>query len=57
MILTEYDDPEILIKFRTILDGVREMLEYGHPIAVIAINSYLEKPTRICRPAPPAWAP
>ncbi len=52
--LKDYDDPEILIPLRTILDGIIEMFDYGHSIAVVAVNRYLEKPTNLSRPAPPA---
>ena len=54
MILKDYDDPKVIIPLRTILDGILEMFEYGHSIAVVAFNRYLEKPTNLSRPAPPA---
>lgn len=54
MVLKDYDDAETLIDFRTILDGVMEVFEYGHSIAVVAINCYLERPTKLSRPALPA---
>ncbi len=48
--LKDYENPEILIPFRAILDGIVEMSEYGHSIAVVAINRYLERPTYLSQP-------
>lgn len=53
LMLKEYDDPRIIIPFRTVINGIVKMSEYAHSIAVIAFNRYLEKPSNLCRPAPP----
>jgi len=53
LMLKEYDDPKVVIPFRSVILGIVKMSEYAHSIAVIAFNRYLEKPTNLCRPAPP----
>src|SRR3990170_4085624 len=53
LMLKEYDDPRIIIPFRTVINGIVKMSEYAHSIAGIAFNRYLEKPSNLSRPAPP----
>jgi len=53
LMLKEYDDPRVIIPFRAVINGIIKMSEYAHSIAVIAFNRYLEKPSNLCRPAPP----
>lgn len=42
-----------LIPLRAIFTHIMQIGGYGHSIAVIAYNRYLEKPSNLCRPAVP----
>lgn len=51
--LKDYDDPNVILPFRTIVHSITETAEYAKSIAVIAYNRYLEKPSNLSRPAGP----
>lgn len=52
VLFQEVKEPEVLLRFRNVVDGIQRMADYGLSIAVIAFNRYLERPTNLCKPAP-----